>query len=52
MQGLGNSRIALGILLGRVTLRENIHIKSRELWEYYTDLRDDLCGWLEDFRSG
>jgi len=41
-QGLGNNRIALGILLDRVTFRESIHLKSRELWECYTNLRDDL----------
>jgi len=32
-QGLGNSRVALGTLLGRVTSREKIGIRSRELWE-------------------
>jgi len=51
-QGLGNSRVALGTLLGRVTIWENIRIRSRELWKCYTDLRDDSCGRLEDWRSG
>ena len=44
--------MALGTLLGRVTFRENIRIRSRELWECYTDLRDDSCGRLEDILSG
>jgi len=51
-QGLGNSRVAIGTLLSRVALQQNVRIKSRELWEGYTDPRDDFCGQLEDFRSG
>jgi len=43
-QDLGKSRVALGTLLGRVTFRENIHIRSRELWKCYMDLREDFCG--------
>ena len=48
----GNSRVALGTLLGRVTFRENISIKSRELLECYTGLRDNFGGGQEDFWSG
>ena len=47
-QGPGNIRVVLGTLLVRVTIRENMPIKSRELWECYTDLQEDFCGWLED----
>ena len=50
-QGPGNSRVALGTLLGRVTFGANVCIKSRELWERYTDLQDDCCGRLEDGAS-
>ena len=48
-QDPGNSRVALGTLLGRVTFRENVHIRSRELCECYTELQDDFYGRLEDF---
>jgi len=43
-QGPGNIRVVLGTLLVRVTIRENMPIKSRELWECYTDLQEDFCG--------
>ena len=35
-QGRGNGKAALGTLLGRVTVWENIHIRSRELGKCYT----------------
>jgi len=51
-QGPGNSRVALDTLLCRERFWENISIKSREVWECYTDLRDNYCGRLEDIPSG
>jgi len=47
-QGPGNSRVAFGTLLGRVTFQDNIRIRSRELWECYTDLQDNFCGQLPE----
>jgi len=51
-RSLENCRVALGTILGRVTFWENIHIGSRELWECYTDLRDDFCCRIDHLRIG